>query len=79
MNRRFNNYGSIAPLITYFAVIGICGVLHGIFSVIIEAVSSTGSSMNTLMWQAWIFTVVVILIVASGWLLMKAQKPKWAR
>jgi len=79
MNLKSNNYGSISPLITYFAVIGICGLLHGIFHVIIEAVASTDSSMNSLMWRAWIFTVVVILIVASSWLLMQAQKPKWAR
>ena len=79
MNLKSNNYGSIAPLITYFAVLGICGLLHGVFTVFVEAVASTDSSMNTLMWQAWIFCIVVILIVASGWLLMKAQKPKWAR
>lgn len=69
---------SVAPLLLFFLIIGIIGLLYGIFDVLMHAVKDTSTTMNLLMWRAWIFCIVIIFIVMVSWLLMKAQKSEYS-
>jgi len=69
-----NNYGSIVPLVTFFLVLLIVGILGGIFINILSPIAVLDSNMDTLMWRAYIFCFVIVFIVVTSWLIMKGQK-----
>ena len=68
---------SVAPLLLFFLIVGIIGLLYGIFDVFINAVRNSDTTMNLLMSRAWWFTIVIIFLVLISWLLMKAQKTEY--
>ena len=72
-----NQVASVAPLLIFFLVVGIIGLLYGIFNIMMEAVMDTSTTMNLLMWRAWVVCIVIILIVMISWLLMSAQKTEY--
>jgi cell division protein FtsX len=77
--KKFDNSGSIAPLLIFFLIIIMLGLLYGIFDniiVAVEPVVSERTDMDNIMIGAWGFLLLIILIIIIGWLLMKAQKEK---
>ena len=68
---------SVAPLLIFLLVLGIIGLLYGIFNIMMESVMDTSTNMNLLMWRAWVICIVIILIIMVSWLLMRAQKSEY--
>jgi high-affinity Fe2+/Pb2+ permease len=72
-----NNIAGIAPLLIFFLIIAIAGLLVGIFDAIMAPVMNQNNTMNLLMSRAWWFLIVIIFIVVVSWLLHKAQKSQF--
>ena len=72
-----NDIGSIAPLIKFFLVIIIWGVLYSVFHVIMSSVMDVSTNMNLLMWRFWVVSLIVVLIVDISRLFMTAQKTQF--
>lgn len=71
--------GSIVPIVVFFAIIIIWGLLWVIFDPIMSAVSDTSSDMNQIMAWAWTGSLVIVLLVDIAWLFMDAQKTRFTR
>ena len=91
--RHFNSQGSIVPLAIFIIIIILIGLLHGVFSYMMDAAESiddpaidvgggtmveVNTGMNTLMSNAWVFLVIIIRIVGISWLLIMAQMERYA-
>lgn len=72
--RRLDSGGSIVPLAVVFLVIVIGGLLIGVLTVIIDAVSNTDNNINTLFTLFWGFISLIVLVVIGFWALVKAQR-----
>lgn len=72
-----DNMASVAPLLLFFLVLGIIGLLYGIFDTIMNVVINTDTTMNLLMGRAWAFCIVIIFIILISWLLMRGQKSEY--
>jgi 1,4-dihydroxy-2-naphthoate octaprenyltransferase len=90
--RQLNKYASIAPIIIFFIVILLIGLLHGIFSIMMDAAEGiddpaidvgggttvdVNAGMNTLMSNVWLLVLVIVLIIGVSWLLLTAQKERY--
>jgi len=75
--RKLNDYGGIAPLITFLLVIFIFGLMWGIFDIMMRAVYNVDSTMSLMMWRAWVILGVIVFIVMVAWLLKEGQKSKY--
>jgi 1,4-dihydroxy-2-naphthoate octaprenyltransferase len=90
--RPLDKHASIAPIIIFFIVIILIGLLHGIFSIMMDAAEGiddpaidvgggvtvdVNSGMNTLMSNAWLLVLVIVLIIGVSWLLLTAQKERY--
>lgn len=73
---RLDNAGSVAPLIVVVAIIVLVGILWGVLDIVVNAVSVSETSTDDLVLKAWVFSVIVVLLVVTGWLFMVAQKNK---
>lgn len=72
--RKLNDNGSIVPLVVFFLVIGIAGLLIGILSVIVGAVSNSDNNINSLFTTLWAAIAVIVLIVIGYWTMVKGQR-----
>ena len=89
---KLNNQGRIVPLAIFIIIIILIGLLHGVFSYMMDAAESieepaidvgggtmvnVNTGMNTLMSNAWVFLVIIVLLVGVSWLLIMAQKERY--
>jgi len=73
-----NDNASIGPPLKFLAIVIIMGTVHAILTLMISAVLVLDSNMDLLMWRAWLFCIIILLIVGISWLFMAAQKPRSA-
>jgi H+/Cl- antiporter ClcA len=78
-----DNNGSFVPLLVFFIVVIVIGLLCGIFGYIIDTVKNVktlmdekgyNDGMNNIMSKAWFFLPVIVFIVCVSWLLIRSQK-----
>jgi len=75
--KKLDDTGNINPLITFFLVIVIFGLIYGIFNIMMTAVMNVDNTMGLMMWRAWIILTVIVFIVMVAWLLQQGQKSKY--
>lgn len=90
--KKLDTHGSIVPVVIFFVVLLLIGLLHGVFTYMIDAsqtmpdievdvgggnIINVNTGMNTIMGYAWALLVIIVLVVAVSWLLMTAQKERW--
>jgi hypothetical protein len=65
---------SASPVILFVVLLIFLGIIYGIFYYFIGETATIESTMDLLMWRAYVITIVIMFVGLSGWLIMRGQK-----